>query len=72
MNLEKHIENIQKFGVPVIVTLNSFITDTDAENEYIRQFCEERGCEFALSEVWEKRAEKAELHLQKGIEYIGK
>ncbi len=57
VNLEKHIENIQKFGVPVIVTLNSFITDTDAENEYIRQFCEERGCEFAPSEVWEKGGE---------------
>ena len=57
VNLEKHIENIQKFGVPVIVTLNSFITDTDAENEYIRQFCEERGCEFALSEVWENGGE---------------
>ena len=57
VNLEKHIENIQKFGVPVIVTLNSFITDTDAENEYICQFCEERGCEFALSEVWEKGGE---------------
>ena len=57
VNLEKHIENIQKFGVPVIVTLNSFITDTDAENEYIRQFCEERGCEFALSEVWGKGGE---------------
>lgn len=57
VNLEKHIENIQKFGVPVIVTLNSFITDTDAENEYIRQFCEKRGCEFALSEVWEKGGE---------------
>ena len=54
VNLEKHIENIQKYGVPVIVTLNSFITDTEAENEYIRKFCEERGCEFALSEVWEK------------------
>ncbi len=57
VNLEKHIENIQKFGVPVIVTLNSFVTDTDAENDYIRQFCEERGCEFALSEVWEKGGE---------------
>ena len=43
VNLEKHIENIQKYGVPVIVTLNSFITDTEAENEYIRKFCEERG-----------------------------
>ena len=57
VNLEKHIENIQKFGVPVVVTLNSFVTDTDAENEYIRKFCEERGCEFALSEVWEKGGE---------------
>lgn len=57
VNLEKHIENIQKFGVPVIVTLNSFVTDTDAENEYIRKFCEERGCEFALSEVWEHGGE---------------
>lgn len=57
VNLEKHIENIQKYGVPVIVTLNSFVTDTEAENEYIRRFCEERGCEFALSEVWEKGGE---------------
>ncbi len=54
VNLEKHIENIQKYDVPVVVTLNSFITDTEAENEYIRKFCEQRGCEFALSEVWEK------------------
>lgn len=54
VNLEKHIENIQKYDIPVIVTLNSFVTDTAAENEYIRTFCEERGCEFALSEVWEK------------------
>lgn len=54
VNLEKHIENLQKFGVPVVVTLNSFITDTTAETEYVRNFCESRGCEFALSEVWEK------------------
>ena len=57
VNLEKHIENVQKFGVPVIVTLNSFVTDTDAENEFIRKFCEERNCDFALSEVWEKGGE---------------
>ncbi len=57
VNLEKHIENIQKYDVPVIVTLNSFITDTEAENAFIREFCEERGCEFALSEVWEKGGE---------------
>lgn len=56
-NLEKHIENLQKFGVPIVVTLNSFITDTQAEYEYIRNFCEERGCEFALSEVWAKGGE---------------
>ena len=57
VNLEKHIENIQKYDVPVIVTLNSFVTDTEAENEFIRRFCEDRGCEFALSEVWEKGGE---------------
>lgn len=57
VNLEKHIENIQKYDVPVVVTLNSFVTDTDAENEFIRKFCEERGCEFALSQVWEKGGE---------------
>lgn len=57
VNLEKHIENIQKYGVPVVVTLNSFVTDTEAENNFIRRFCEEKGCEFALSEVWEKGGE---------------
>ena len=57
VNLEKHIENLQKYGVPVIVTLNSFVTDTDAENAFIEKFCRERGCEFALSEVWEKGGE---------------
>ncbi len=57
VNLEKHIENLQKYGVPVVVTLNSFLTDTQAETDYIEQFCRERGCEFALSEVWEKGGE---------------
>lgn len=57
VNLEKHIENIQKYDIPVVVTLNSFVTDTEAENEFIRQFCQEKGCEFALSEVWEKGGE---------------
>lgn len=56
-NLEKHIENLQKYGVPVIVTLNAFVTDTDEETAYVRQFCEERGCDFALSRVWEKGGE---------------
>ncbi len=57
VNLEKHIENMMKYGVPVIVTLNSFITDTEAEYRFVKKFCEERGCEFALSQVWEKGGE---------------
>lgn len=57
VNLEKHIENIAKFDVPCIVTLNQFITDTDAELSYVKEFCENRGCEFALSQVWEKGGE---------------
>ncbi len=56
-NLEKHIENLQKYGVPIIVTLNAFMTDTPKEHEWIRKFCEDRGCEFALSKVWEKGGE---------------
>ncbi len=52
VNLEKHMENLQKYDVPVVVTLNSFATDTEAEVEYVRSFCEKRGCEFALSRVW--------------------
>ena len=69
-NLEKHIENIQKFGVPVIVTLNSFVTDTDAENAFIQKFCEERGCEFALSEVWEKGGEGGIALAQKVLDTL--
>ncbi|MCD8133941.1 MAG: formate--tetrahydrofolate ligase [Clostridiales bacterium] len=57
VNLEKHIENLQKYGVPIVVTLNSFVTDTDAEVKYIEDFCKARGCDFALSEVWEKGGE---------------
>ena len=53
-NLEKHIENVQRFGVPVVVALNRFTTDTDAEIEYVKQFCLERDCEFSLCEVWNK------------------
>lgn len=57
VNLEKHIENLQKFGVPVVVTLNSFVTDTKEEIAFVENFCKERNCEFALSEVWEKAGE---------------
>ncbi len=70
VNLEKHIENIQKYGVPVIVTLNSFVTDTEAENEFIRNFCEERGCEFALSEVWAKGGEGGIALAEKVLETL--
>lgn len=54
VNLEKHIENIAKYKVPCVVTLNRFVSDSDAELAYVKEFCESRGCEFALSEVWEK------------------
>lgn len=57
VNLEKHIENLKKYGVPVVVTLNRFMTDTEKELSYVKEFCEARGCEFALSEVWEKGGE---------------
>ena len=57
VNLEKHIENLHKYGVPVVVTLNAFATDTDAERAFVQNFCEEHECEFALSEVWEKGGE---------------
>lgn len=70
VNLEKHIENIQKYGVPVVVTLNSFVSDTEAEYDRIRRFCEERGCEFALSRVWEKGGEGGEALARKVLETL--
>lgn len=70
VNLEKHIENLQKYGVPVVVTLNSFITDTKAETDYIENFCKERDCEFALSEVWEKGGEGGIALANKVLETI--
>lgn len=57
VNLEKHIENLQLYGVPVVVTLNRFVSDTDAELAFVREFCEKRGCDFALANVWEKGGE---------------
>ncbi len=59
VNLEKHIENLQKYKVPVVVTLNSFVTDTEAETNYVREFCESRGCDFAVTGAWEKGGEGA-------------
>ncbi len=57
VNLEKHMENLQKYGVPVVVTLNAFVSDTERELEFVKNFCESRDCAFALSRVWEKGGE---------------
>lgn len=70
VNLEKHIENLQKYGVPVVVTLNSFVSDTEEETAFVRQFCQERGCEFALSQVWEKGGEGGIALAQKVLETL--
>ena len=70
VNLEKHIENIAKFGVPCVVTLNEFVTDSEAELAYVKEFCEARGCEFALSKVWEKGGEGGIELAQKVIDTI--
>ena len=70
VNLEKHIENIAKFGVPCVVTLNQFVTDSEAELSYVKEFCEARGCEFALSKVWEKGGEGGIELAQKVIDTI--
>ena len=68
VNLEKHIENIKLFGVPVVVTLNHFVTDSKAEIDFIREFCESRKCEFAVSKVWEEGG-KGGVDLAKKILY---
>ncbi|MBU9737565.1 formate--tetrahydrofolate ligase [Diplocloster agilis] len=70
VNLEKHIENLQKYGVPVVVTLNSFITDTKAEISFVEKFCKDRGCEFAISEVWEKGGEGGIALAEKVLETL--
>ncbi len=57
VNLEKHIENLMMYGVPVVVTLNRFISDTEAELDFVRNFCEDKGCDFAPANVWEKGGE---------------
>lgn len=70
-NLEKHIENLQKYHVPIVVTLNSFVTDTDAETEYVANFCEAHGCAFAVSKVWEKGGEGGVALAEKVLEALG-
>ncbi len=70
VNLEKHIENLQKYHVPIVVTLNSFVADTQQETEFVERFCKERGCEFALSEVWEKGGEGGIALAEKVLETL--
>lgn len=72
VNLEKHIENLQKYGVPVVVTLNSFVSDTQAEVSFVQEFCEKRGCEFALADVWGKGGEGGVLLAQKVLDTLEK
>ena len=60
VNLGKHIENLKKYNVPVVVTINKFVSDTDAEVEAIKSFVESKGCRFAVSEVWAKGGEGGE------------
>ena len=72
VNLEKHIENLQKYDGPVVVTLNSFISDTAAEIAFVKKFCEDRGCEFAISQVWEKGGEGGIELAQKVLETLEK
>ena len=72
VNLEKHIENLQKYNVPVVVTLNRFSSDTEEELNFVKEFCEARNCEFALSEVWEKGGEGGRELAMKVVETIEK
>lgn len=69
-NLDKHIENMQKYKVPIVVTLNSFITDTQAEYDYIKEHCEKSGCEFALSKVWAEGGEGGKELAKKVIDTL--
>lgn len=69
-NLEKHIENLHKFGVPVIVTLNAFVTDTEAEIAFVKAECEARGCNFATANVWEHGGAGGEALAHKLVEVL--
>ena len=60
VNLEKHIENLQTFGIPVVVAINQFATDTEQELQFVEDFCRERGAEFALSQVHGRGGEGGE------------
>lgn len=70
VNLEKHIENVAKYDVPCVVTLNQFVFDTQAELNFVKEFCKSRGCEFALAKVWEKGGEGGEELAKKVVHTI--
>ena len=72
INLEKHIENMKKYNIPVVVAINKFITDTEAEIKAIREFCNELGAEVALCEIWEKGGEGGKELVEKVIEAVVK
>jgi formate--tetrahydrofolate ligase len=69
-NLEKHIENVGKFGVPVVVAVNQFPTDTEKELNYLIERCKEAGAEVALSEVWAKGGEGGKELAQKVLDTL--
>ena len=70
VNLEKHIENVHKYGVPIVVALNAFAADTSEETAYVQRFCEDRDCEFALTRVWEKGGEGGEVLAEKVLDTL--
>lgn len=70
VNLEKHIENIQKYGVPVVVTLNHFVADTDAEVAYVKERCEKMGAIFAVAKVWADGGEGGKALAEKVLETL--
>lgn len=57
VNLEGHIDNLHKFGVPIVVTLNHFVSDSEAELAFVQEFCQKKGCEFAICDAWAKGGE---------------
>ncbi|MDD4844031.1 MAG: formate--tetrahydrofolate ligase [Anaerotignum sp.] len=70
VNLEKHIENIQKYGVPVVVTLNHFVADTDAEVAFVKERCEALGATFAIARVWAEGGEGGQALAEKVLETL--
>ncbi|EJO7116105.1 formate--tetrahydrofolate ligase [Staphylococcus pseudintermedius] len=69
-NLERHVENIRKFGVEPVVALNAFIHDTDAEFEFVQQWAKENGVRLSLTEVWEKGGKGGTDLAEKVLEVI--